>query len=376
MADAQMFRGADAFGLPAATRVLTPKGWMALDQLAVGDRLVDVQGRSCVVRRVVLQAAGPAFDVRLADGTVTTAGAGQLWPVEVGRGASRIATSLSTTQVADAVGVGTSVRLVRSRAVQMPGIAPLILRPALLGLLLGDGGMSSGTAVTLWTTEPELRRRAEEALPPGARFSDHPSRQPRCTGWAIIGEVRRRGGNPVLNGLRLLGLSGAHSWTKSVPDPYLWAPIADRHALLVSLLDTDGAADERGRISFSSASPDLAAAVAHLVRSLGGRCTQHVRENVTYTIPNEGARPARPSYRVGAIALPDFSPFSLSRKAVRVRRVAASQLWGVRSVTPAGVQPLLAVEVDSPSATFIVENFVPVGAYVDSALAAASPIAA
>ncbi|MGH4002279.1 MAG: hypothetical protein ACRDTJ_32970, partial [Pseudonocardiaceae bacterium] len=63
-------------------------------------------------------------------------------------------------------------------------------------------------------------------------------------------------------------------------------------------------------------SPDLAADVQELVRSLGGRVAVNVKANVMYTSPSQvEPKAARVAYRVQNIRLPEINAFSLPRKA-------------------------------------------------------------
>jgi hypothetical protein len=334
-----------------------------VEDLACGDAVVDMDGRPCSVRRVVHCGVGRTFNVRLMDGGQIAAGAAQPWVVEVGRGANRTTRIATTTELADLAARKNGLRIMRSHPVQMPGLGPRPLDAYVLGVLLGDGGLSTGTSVTVWTTELETRRRVEEALPAGARLSDYPSRHARCPGWGVVGAQRVPGGNPVLNALRELGLSGVRSFEKHVPAAYLWAPATDRLELLRGLLDTDGGVDAQGAVTFSSASARLAEDVVHLVRSLGGRCSLRVREQVTYSVRGvPGRRAGLPSFKVGGIRMDDV-PFWLGRKADRVRPLTKTLHWSVHTVLAADAQPLLALDVSSRTGVVIADHFIPVTSY-------------
>jgi replicative DNA helicase len=86
----------------------------------------------------------------------------------------------------------------------------------------------------------------------------------------------RRGGqhrNPLLDAMRLLGLSRIASYEKYIPRVYMDACREARLALLQGLLDTDGWVEKWGSVRFCTTSPKLAKDVVELVRSLGGWCS-------------------------------------------------------------------------------------------------------
>ena len=349
-------------GLCSTTPVLTPAGWKALAELSAGDLVVDREG---IARRVVHREPAepaPVLRVSVADGTVLHAAPGQPWLVEVGTGSQRQVETVTTLELADLVGRRSGVRLVRTGAAVLGGPASdLSLPPYVLGCLLANGAISSGCSVRLWTTEQTIRAHVERDLPAGARFGPTPSVVGTAVGWSIIGTQRGPGGNPVLNALRELGLTGCRSFEKFVPEPYKYAGAEQRHALLQGLLDCDGAADPAGQVTFSSASAQLAEDVAFLVRSLGGRCSLGRRTGITYTSPTQRQpKAARDSFKVGGIRLFDYPPFRLPRKAERVRDSARTRLWSVREVQWSGVAEVTSLVVDPPTGLFLADGWVPV----------------
>jgi intein/homing endonuclease len=65
--------------------------------------------------------------------------------------------------------------------------------------------------------------------------------------------------------LRKLGVIG----DKHIPPRYLYASAEQRLALLQGLMDTDGTADQHGRVMFSTVSERMAEQVLWLASSLG-----------------------------------------------------------------------------------------------------------
>jgi phosphate starvation-inducible PhoH-like protein len=128
--------------------------------------------------------------------------------------------------------------------------------PYALGLLLGDGCLTTSTTPSFTTADPEL------AVALGAALDGIELR-------ARLGRLRaphtagHRGGvivaNPVTATLRDLGLAGTRSNTKFVPERYLHNSSEVRLAVLQGLLDSDGGpVTQRGRtcrIQYGTSSP-------------------------------------------------------------------------------------------------------------------------
>lgn len=136
---------------------------------------------------------------------------------------------------------------------------PLRIDPYFLGLLLGDGCIIKGVAVTTTDNEilDELRRQAtiwNLRLVP-----DHIT-------WHFSGT--RGVQNPLQKELVVLGLLGTDSATKFIPQCYKTASKQQRLELLAGLIDTDGY-QSRGSWQYTSKSRTLANDVAFIARSLG-----------------------------------------------------------------------------------------------------------
>src|SRR3712207_1108600 len=113
------------------------------------------------------------------------------------------------------------LRRAHQRRFELPLVAPVALPerevpmdPYALGLLLGDGCITTKTTPTFTTRDPELADALEAALPDielRAKGGDYVLRHVHGHRGGVIVE------NPVTHSLRELGLAGTRSTTKFIP---------------------------------------------------------------------------------------------------------------------------------------------------------------
>jgi len=140
---------------------------------------------------------------------------------------------------------------------------PLPIAPYFLGVLLGDGSIRRGVAVS--TVDPEIEAACrEQATTTGLQVRVETG--PTVTTYYLSGKKNHR--NPIAESLRALGLLGHRGDSKFVPNAYKTASRSERLAILAGLIDTDGALS-RGGFDFVSQSERLARDVAFLSRSVG-----------------------------------------------------------------------------------------------------------
>jgi len=142
--------------------------------------------------------------------------------------------------------------------------ALLPIDPYFLGVMLGDGILTRTVGVC--KPDPEIKAAvAREAQRWGLRISLDQA--------GTTSEVQKLVGvpgkpNPLVNALRALGLHGADSGSKFIPNDFKTASRDERLELLAGLVDTDGSL-AGGGYDFVSKSRQLSEDVAFLARSLG-----------------------------------------------------------------------------------------------------------
>jgi phosphate starvation-inducible protein PhoH and related proteins len=351
---------------PYDRQVLTPHGFRPIGSLQVGDLVIGSNGRPTPVLGVYPQGRREVFRVQTQDGASTLCCAEHLWAVSTAddRRRGRPHRVLETGQMLG------RLRAAHAHRFELPLVSPvefepqpLPMDPYALGLLLGDGCLTTSTTPSFTTADPELAVALEAALD-GIEL-----RRKSQVDYVLRHTAGHRGGvivaNPVTATLRDLGLAGTRSNTKFVPAAYLRNSSDVRLAVLQGLLDSDGGpVTQRGRtcrIQYGTSSARLRDDAVFLVRSLGGVAYWRSR-------PAAGRKPGHARgrdvhYRSDAfvldIRLPaGIEPFRLYRKR------AAYQLSGggrpmrfIDSIEPAGEADTLCIQVAAADSLYVTDDF-------------------
>ena len=349
---------------PIDRRVLTPWGWRRIGDLQVGDLVVGSDGLPTPVLGVFPQGPREVFRVRTQDGAATVACGEHLWFVTT-PGDRRHGKSGRVVQTRDMVG---RLRQAHQRRFELPLVGPVEFEPRevsmdpyALGLLLGDGCLTTRTTPSFTTRDPELAAALEGS------FDGIELVRKNEIDYVLRREGPRRGPmpNPVTVLLREAQLAGTTSATKFVPLEYLVNSSDVRLAVLQGLLDTDGGPVTQKarscRIEYTTCSPQLCDDVVFLVRSLGGVAYRRVR-------PAAGRPPGlargravhhRQDAHILDIRLPaGMEPFRLARKAAKYREFGAGRpMRFVDSIEPAGTAETVCIQVGAADSLYVTDDF-------------------
>jgi phosphate starvation-inducible PhoH-like protein len=353
---------------PYSSLVLTPTGFRAIGKLVVGDLVTGSDGVPTPVLGVFPQGRKHVFRVRAQDGASTLCCGEHLWAVTTpadkrrGRQPRVLETQEMIGRLRGAHAHRFELPLISRPARFEPQDVPM--DPYALGLLLGDGCITTTTTPSFSTGDPELALALEMGLE-GIELAhkggfDYVLRHPAG------GRGGLRVANPVTTTLREIGLAGTRSATKFVPGPYLHNSPEVRLGVLQGLLDTDGGpVTQRGRscrIQYTTTSPRLRDDVVFLVRSLGGVAYWRTR-------PAAGRTPGRAAgravgYRSDAyvldVRLPqDVEPFRLTRKRWTYRAFGGGgrPMRFVDSIEPVGEQETICIQVAAADSLYVTDDF-------------------
>lgn len=148
----------------------------------------------------------------------------------------------------------------------------LPLHPYLLGVLLGDGGLSINGRVHLTNPDKELVDEVRRLLAEQGWYLKEVSSENRCQSYRLSGRDGRgrpKDGVPTVKRImEELGLLPVRCECRFIPQAYKVASRQDRLELLAGLFDTDGYLGNGG-FEYSSKSQQLANDVMFIARSLG-----------------------------------------------------------------------------------------------------------
>lgn len=285
----QILGGGSAGGGKAGlldSEILTPFGFRKLKDIKVGD-LISSATTGGMQKVVYLHPIG-LFDfyrVKFRDGTYFDCSEGHLWQVHESRKhkskkAAKYNISVDT--------VWPTIKMYEWYQKKKSGmykrqnlIIPLpepikftfgdkgnyYIDPYILGALIGDGCMTDSVIdagyIQFTTMDQEIVNRFIDC---GYDMSHVQKGEGRACSYHIIDKE-------LINCLKKHGIAGNRSQTHYLPKVYKMGTIEDRIKLMQGLMDTDGYVDDRGHMSYTTTSKQLAEDVAFVVRSLGGVAT-------------------------------------------------------------------------------------------------------
>jgi phosphate starvation-inducible PhoH-like protein len=352
---------------PYDSQVLTPWGLRPIGGLEVGDLVIGSNGLPTPVLGVYPQGRKEVFRVRAQDGASTLCCGEHLWAVTTPEDRRR-GRPHRIVETREMIG---RLRSAHAHRFELPLVSHPVqfesrtvpMDPYALGLLLGDGCLTTSTTPSFTTSDPELAFALEQALD-GIEL-----RRKGTVDYVLRHTAGHRGGvivaNPVTAMLRDLGLAGTRSNTKFVPERYLYNSSDVRLAVLQGLLDTDGGpVTQRGRtcrIQYGTSSERLRDDVVFLVRSLGGVAYVRTRR-AAGRLPGR-ARGRDVHHRSDAfvldLRLPEgIEPFRLTRKR-EVHQVfgGGRPMRFVHSIEPAGEQETLCIQVAAADSLYVTDDF-------------------
>lgn len=263
------------------TPVPTSEGWKTMEHLRVGDLVFGPDGHPTpIVATSEVMSGRECREVVFSDGARVVADIDHLWEVwthdDRKRGRVRVVTSREM-EGSLRRGSGYRFRLDQTAPVRYPD-RDLPVDPYVLGAWLGDGTSTKAEITTV--DEPILNELKLAGYASGGHETAH----------ATLSRPTRN--DSLSRRLDEIGVMG----DKHIPEPYLRASVAQRHALLEGLMDTEGDIDELGRCNLTTVEHRLAVQHHELVAGLGYRPLiaskrGMARHDVTFT-------PHRPVFRL------------------------------------------------------------------------------
>lgn len=285
-ADTVFFGGSRGGGKggPYSEKVVTPFGIRRLGDLKVGDTISSVDGGAQKVLKIYELGERDIYKLKFIDGAECRCTDDHLWVVKITCHKSKHRKNLSegeNLQDADWQCMtfdmikdwldrkenAPETSVIKHQNLLIPLSAPIKftraykfeirnIDPYVLGALLGNGGITTGT-IKFTTNDVETLNQIK---------AFYPCRYVGKYDYIVESEELREE-------LRRLKLLGCACDMKFIPEPYKLSSIETRRALIQGLMDTDGTADDRGHCSYCTTSLQLAKDIQWVIWSLGGKAT-------------------------------------------------------------------------------------------------------
>ena len=350
---------------PLYSKVLTPTGFSTMGDMHVGSRIISGTGKECNVIGVFPQGVKDVYRVVFNDGTSTECCKEHIWHVQTrdDRRKSRYGENgryrdIQLQDMMKNIRIENGKRLNYSIDYVKPiefANKKLSLHPYIMGVLLGDGSLSSGN-LSITSADAEIIEKVKKLLPVGDTITH------KCRlAYRIKKIADKRDSRGFMTKtktqqvLESYGLIGSKSENKSIPHDYMTASVDDRWELLRGLLDTDGYSGGT-YVEYTTVSKCLCDDVVSLVRSLGGRATISTKTG-TYR-KNGKVIKCKLVYRIAIIFNSSATPFYLTRKNSSLhfkRRVFKKFVDHVEYV---GKEKCQCIMVDDPSQLYITDDYI------------------
>lgn len=339
----------------------TPTGRKRIGDIQIGDQVVGSDGKAINVIGVYPQGIKKMCNITFSDGHSIKVCEDHLWNVKLNGGTKDYIT-LSVKDLLDQnktityEGTGKnnnklytiptyykdkqnrnrwSIPIVKPVEFEISQDTPI--NPYLLGLLLGDGGLSQ-RSIRFSTVDEELVTSIQFLLTDDLMIKK--VKNSNCD-YSITTKVGSR--NSLSQKLKHLGLKGKTSKDKFIPVEYMYSSGSNRLSLLQGLMDTDGSYTNHGA-EFYSSSKTLAYQVVELVQSLGG--IAKIRCKKTTRLDSYIVRVLLPAY---------LNPFILKRKReiYKPSKVFSRYITDIQYVKDAEA---VCISVDSPDNLYVTEH--------------------
>lgn len=351
--------------------VCTPFGFRKLTDIKVGSIISNpVTGGMQKVIWIHPNGIFPFYRIHFVDGTSTECSEGHLWKCHQSRKKSKKAKFhdcdndkiWSTKDMYEwyqrkknGMYSGCNLIIPLTEPVQFTtGCHKPTIDPYVLGAIIGDGCISDATIernhIQFTTMDSEIVERFSKcgyilhfgSQSPGNRSKNYFLKDPE-----LIKEIKK------------LGIAGNKSINHFIPKIYKYSNIEDRINLMQGLMDTDGYVDDRGHLSYSTISKQLAEDVAFIVRSLGGVATitknlAGYRKDGVYVQCNECY-----DVQIRTKINPDLCGITRKKERARYEFNGGASELGKRivDIEYIGEQESFCITVDDPSGLYITDDF-------------------
>jgi len=332
--------------------LMADNSWKPLSDIVAGDRVIghDYQtgvATPCNVLSTSRAGMKGIHRFTFTDGGYVEASKEHEFPIKLksGRGNKVKKIRVRDLLKRDVKYIGGKIKFQQPKELNFENQPALPIDPYILGILIGDGGLTKGARFT--TIDKCIADRVSGRLAEGYSLSLERYKG-KCDTFRI---TKKSTSNSYIDALKKLNLYGKTSKNKFIPEIYLSASVEDRKQLLAGLIDSDGTFKE-----YTSISEQLADDFVRLSKSLGGRAIKHTREQQTNFSKGRLCRSHRVYWKF------DYElPLSMSHKQQVSKNQVEYSNRVVKYIDYMGEFECGDIHVDHPSHTFISHDYISTG---------------
>ncbi|NLE55016.1 MAG: AAA family ATPase, partial [Lentisphaerae bacterium] len=348
-----MIYGSEGVGKaqPLDALVLTPSGFVPMNDIQVGSKVIGSDGKPHNVLGIYPQGEKEVFRVTFRDGCSTECCDDHLWFTQTrgerDRNYPGSVRTLHTIRNSIRYGTHFNHAVPRVAPVEFSRNEELPLAPWLLGIYLAEG---SG-AHSISNPEQDIQARITANIPAGDKATLH-------QGDVAIHKGNRGSKAPshFRAALRELGIEDKISDTKFIPEQYLYSSVADRLELLRGLCDGDGYVGKPGSFEICTASPQMARGIMFLIRSLGGSAVCSVRPG-KYRKDGD-VHMVKDSHRIYGVFTNGIVPVSSSKHLNKWDAPEWMIRNTIRSVESVGKKECQCIIIDAIDSLYVTNDFI------------------
>lgn len=256
--------------------ILTPFGFKKIEDCKEGDRINNPDGSISKILKLHDWHNYDKWIIHFQDKTSLITTGGHLWNAwrcNKGRSIKNkrkfgedSAEVIETKGILDWIkrGYNTAIPVNYEQVFHVTSRKRVDINPYILGVLLGDGGLTKH--LTLTTADEEIINNIKPLI------QDCFIRQTGKYQYSIVQDKRNKQGFPInelANKFKKLGLMGLKTIDKFIPRQFKYSSVEDRYSIIQGLLDTDGYISKDGTVYFTTISKQLANDASFILRSLG-----------------------------------------------------------------------------------------------------------
>jgi len=326
--------------------LLSSGAFKRMGDMIMGDKVASIDGRKSIVTGVFPQGVKPVFRVTFSDGRHLDTGLEHQFEVMCRYwDCPRV---MTTAQLIEKLKVTRYQRrvFIPNHSGDFGEDNGIILNPYLLGVILGDGGLSSGSVCVTSSFEHIIEK--IRPMLDGAEL-----RLNQKITYRIVTDRGKH--NPVMSALQVLGLMGKRSHEKFIPAQYMEATKKTRLELMCGLIDTDGTVEKTGAMTYTTTSRQMAVDVQRLARSLGAYASMSDRVS-QYSYLGE-KRNGKLAYTL-CISCEHYGDFvTIPHKKSRVVEKQKTRRLNIESISAIDEEECQCISVSHPRALYMADDY-------------------